>query len=116
MLDEEPGEPGHRDRMGVEVKGQRQVADIVDGEKGPVADHEGLHVLFEGHPAVELVGALREIVELLELGPAPGFVHVPSPCPLPRGERELHVLSRSPEGRGNFMCCPAPRRGEGIVA
>ena len=75
--------------MGVEMEGQRQVADVVDGEKGPVPDDEGLHVLFEGHPALELFRALREVVELLELGPAPGFVHDrPSPCPPPRGERE----------------------------
>ena len=38
----------------VEVEGQRDIADLVHGEDGPVADDEGLHLLLEGHPALEL--------------------------------------------------------------
>ena len=59
--------------MGVEVEGQREVADLVDGEEGPVADDEGLHLILEGDAAFELLGALRQVVELLELGAAVGF-------------------------------------------
>ena len=52
-VDEEAGQARHRDGMGVEVEGQSQVADLVDGEEGPVADDEGFHVVLEGHAAFE---------------------------------------------------------------
>src|SRR5439155_17003534 len=73
VLDEESGEARYGERVGVEVEGQREVADFVDGEEGPVADDEGIHVVLEGDAAFELFGALGEIVELLELGAAVGF-------------------------------------------
>src|SRR5215831_4178152 len=55
VLDEKARETGHRHRMCVEVERQGQVADLVDGEEGPVAHYESVHVLLERDAALELV-------------------------------------------------------------
>jgi hypothetical protein len=73
VLDEKAGQARHGERVGVEVEGQREVADLVDGEEGPVADDEGIHVVLEGDAALEFFGALGQVLELLELGAAVGF-------------------------------------------
>jgi hypothetical protein len=57
------------------VEGQGQVADLVDGEEGPVAHHKGLGVGLPGDTALELLGALRQVVELLELRATLCIVH-----------------------------------------
>src|SRR6185295_17048677 len=59
--------------------------DLVDGEEGPVAHHEGLGVGLPGDAALELLGALREVIELLELGAPLRVVHYrPLTLPSPR--------------------------------
>src|SRR5581483_12296964 len=75
VLDQEAGEARHRDRMGIQVERQREVADLVDGEEGPVAHHERLALGLPGDAAVELLGALRQLVQLLQLGAPLGLVH-----------------------------------------
>src|SRR5713101_5329988 len=73
VLDEEAGQPRHCEGVGVEGEREREVADLVNGEEGPVADYEGFHVVLEGDATFELFGALRQVVKLLELGAAVGF-------------------------------------------
>ena len=54
---------------------EREVADLVDGEECPVAHHERFGLGLPGDAAVELLGALRQVVQLLELGAALDVVH-----------------------------------------
>ena len=75
VLDEEAGQARHRHRMRIQVEREREVTDLVDGEERPVAHHERLALGLPGDAAVELLGALRQLVQFLELGAPLGLVH-----------------------------------------
>src|SRR3990167_2296829 len=62
-LNEKARQLRDRHRVRLDVEGESEGVGVVEGQEGPIPDHEGLHLLLEGDPVIEGLLPQREITE-----------------------------------------------------